>query len=160
MASETEIPANTGARRAEARKFITFLVTGGVAAVCNLVARALLSKVTSYGVSVAIAYVVGMIVAYVLAKLFVFESGGRRWQAELSRFAVVNAVSFAQVWLVSVGLERYVLPRLHWVWHPELCAHMVGVASPVVVSYFAHKHFTFSAAEAEIDPDAEAEPAA
>ena len=142
------MPAPRG-RRAEARQFLTFILTGGVAALCNLVARALLSHTFGYGTAVAIAYVVGLLVAFVLAKHFVFSSNRRRWHAELTRFAGVNCISFGQVWLVSVGLGRVALPRLGWSWHPQLCAHLVGVASPIATSYFAHKHFTFGKSQAE-----------
>ena len=130
-------------QRPELRRFVTFLATGTAAACCNIGARVLLSHVTSYGVAVAVAYLIGMVVAFVLAKLFVFDSNPQRWHAELARFAMVNGVAFVQVWLVSLGLERYVLPGLGWQWHEELCAHVAGVGSPILTSYIAHKHFTF-----------------
>ena len=140
-------PTNGDTHRAEAQRFLRFLVTGGIAAVCNVASRALLSRILGYGAAVAIAYAIGVLVAFILAKLFVFSSNTRRWHAELSRFAVVNCISFAQVWLVSVGLERSVLPRIGWTWYPKLCAHLAGVASPVITSYFLHKHFTFDSAD-------------
>jgi putative flippase GtrA len=61
----------------------------------------------------------------------------------LTKFAAVNALSFAMVWLVSVSLLRYGLPYLGVKWHLELVEHMIGVASPTVFSYYAHKFFTF-----------------
>ena len=142
------MPLSPKRRRAEAQRFIRFVITGGIAALCNLGSRALLSRYFGYGAAVAIAYGVGMLVAFALAKLFVFSSSERRWHTELTRFAVVNCMSFVQVWAVSVGLERFVVPRVGWTFHPELCAHVVGVASPIVTSYFAHKHFTFETSPA------------
>jgi putative flippase GtrA len=128
---------------AEARRFASFVVTGGIAAACNLGARFLMSRVMRYEFAVLFAYLVGMVVAFVLARTFVFEKSGTGWHAQLSRFALVNAFGFAQVWLVSVGLVRLVFPRIAFHWHAEDVAHLIGVASPVFVSYYAHKHFSF-----------------
>jgi putative flippase GtrA len=64
------------------------------------------------------------------------------------KFATVNVVSFAQVWLVSVGLARLLFPALTFQWHADSVAHMIGVASPLLFSYYAHKHFTFRRAAA------------
>jgi putative flippase GtrA len=128
---------------AEARRFASFAVTGGIAAVCNLSARFLLSRVLRYEFAVLFAYLVGMVVAFVLARNFVFEKSGTGWHSQLARFAIVNLFGFAQVWLVSVGLVRLVFPWIAFHWHPEDVGHLIGVASPVFVSYYAHKHFSF-----------------
>ncbi len=60
------------------------------------------------------------------------------------RFALVNLVALAQVWVVGVGLARIVFPKIGFVWHAELVAHIIAVLSPVLTSYFAHKHFSFA----------------
>jgi putative flippase GtrA len=129
---------------AETLRFVSFVVTGGVSASCNLGTRFLLSRVMRYEFAVSLAYLVGMIVAFVLARSFVFEKSERDWHAQLGRFAIVNVFGFAQVCLVSVGLVRLVFPWLAFHWHPEDVGHLIGVASPVFVSYYAHKHFSFS----------------
>jgi putative flippase GtrA len=130
-------------KRVEVRRFASFAVTGGFAAICNVGSRVLLSKVMRYELAVTIAYLVGMVVAFLLARRLVFEASQQPWRGELARFATVNLVSFAQVWLVSVGLVRYLFPWLHFGWHPESTAHLIGVASPLGFSYFAHKRYTF-----------------
>jgi putative flippase GtrA len=86
-----------------------------------------------------------MTTAFVLAKLFVFEASGAAVHKEYARFAVVNAVAFVQVWLVSVALARFVFPAVGFVNHAETVAHVIGVLSPVVTSYFAHKNYSFRA---------------
>jgi putative flippase GtrA len=128
---------------AEARRFASFTITGGIAAVCNLGARLLLSRVMRYELAVLFAYLIGVVVAFVLARSFVFEKGGSGWHGQLARFAIVNVFGFAQVWLISVGLVRLVFPWMAFHWHPEDVGHLIGVASPVFVSYYAHKHFSF-----------------
>jgi putative flippase GtrA len=130
-------------RVAETRKFAGFAVTGGFAAVCNVASRIFLSHVVRYEIAVTFAYLIGMIVAFVLARTLVFEASQQPWRTELLKFAAVNLVSFAQVWLVSVGLVRLVFPWLKFHWHPESTAHVIGVASPILFSYYAHRRFTF-----------------
>jgi putative flippase GtrA len=129
----------------ERARFALFVVTGGIAAGVNIVSRWLLEYLVSYEVSIGIAYLIGMTTAFFLARIFVFEpvQGDAHWQ--FVRFAMVNAIAFAQVWLVSVGLARIVFPAIGFVWQPELVAHMIGVASPIVSSYVLHKRFSFRA---------------
>ena len=93
--------------------------------------------------AVVLAYIVGMAAAFLLARAFVFTGASGSVHGQAARFAVVNAVAFAQVWLVSVGLARLLLPAIGWIWSPETVAHLVGVASPVVTSYFMHRRFSF-----------------
>lgn len=128
----------------ESRSFIVFLVTGGVAAATNLLARVALSSVLSYEVAVALAYFIGMIVAFTLFRRFVFAKGAE-WTAEFRRFAVVNAFAFALVWLVSIGLGRFLFPAIGFDWHAMDIAHLIGVLCPTVTSYLGHKRYTFAA---------------
>lgn len=129
--------------RAEATRIVRFLVTGGVAAVVNVASRWLLSVVTIYEVAVAVAYLIGMTTAFVLARLYVFETGTHALHHQYARFALVNLFAFAQVWLISVGLARFIFPAIGLGWHPETVAHVIGVTSPIVTSYLGHKHFSF-----------------
>jgi putative flippase GtrA len=124
-------------------RFIRFLLTGGLAAGVNIGSRWLLGFVMPYEVAICLAYLFGMTTAFILAKLFVFEASGATIQKEYARFAIVNAVAFLQVWLVSVGLARFVFPAIGLVNHVETIAHVIGVLSPVITSYFAHKNYSF-----------------
>lgn len=124
-------------------EFARFIVTGGIAAGVNVLTRWLLNLVMSYEAAVALAYLVGMTTAFVLARMFVFEAGAGSARSQYLRFALVNVVAFFQVWLVSVGLARYLFPALDFRWQAETVAHLIGVASPVVTSYFAHRNFSF-----------------
>jgi putative flippase GtrA len=124
-------------------RFIRFLLTGGLAAGVNIGSRWLLGFVMPYEVAICLAYLFGMTTAFILAKFFVFEASGATIQKEYARFAIVNVVAFLQVWLVSVGLARFVFPTIGFVYHAETVAHVIGVLSPVVTSYFAHKNYSF-----------------
>lgn len=131
-------------RGREARRFATFLATGGCAALVNVLSRLAFQTVTPYEVAIPLAYLVGMMTAFVLAKLFVFESTGRALHVEYGRFALVNVVALIQVWAVSEALARLALPALGWTWNAQTVAHVIGVLSPVLSSYYGHKRFSFA----------------
>jgi putative flippase GtrA len=128
-------------------RFPRFLLTGGVAALVNVASRYLLNEHMSFEAAVAVAYLFGVVTAYVLAKSFVFERSSHAVATEFRRFVLVNVVSLAVVWAVSIGFALYLFPALGFRWHADSIAHFIGVASPAVVSYFAHKHYTFQLAD-------------
>ena len=129
-------------RRPETRRFIAFLLTGGLAAAVNVASRIVFDLVMPYEAAVAVAYLVGMTTAFFLARLFVFEASGRRLHVEYGRFALVNVAALVQVLVVSVA--KLVFPAVGFIWNAELVAHVIGVLSPVVVSYQGHKRFSFA----------------
>lgn len=128
---------------AERARFFRFVAAGGFAAVVNVASRWALEFIMPYEAAVALAYLFGMTVAFVLTRRFVFDVSGGCVQGQYVRFALVNATAFAQVWLVSVGLARVFFPASGFTWHPETVAHIIGVTSPLVTSYYGHKIYSF-----------------
>lgn len=128
----------------EARKFGSFVLVGGLAAGVNWFSRIFLSgQGVLFEVAIVIAYLLGMVTAYVLSRMFVFEKTGRSPASEIWRFTLVNMVALVVVWMVSVSLERWILPGLGWTWRPAEIAHGIGILCPVFTSYVGHKYFTF-----------------
>jgi putative flippase GtrA len=125
-------------------EFLKFLVTGGLAALANLVSRYALNLLMPFEAAVVVAYLIGMTMAYVLARLFVFRVSGRSIASEFRRFVIVNVVALAIVWLVSVGLARLLFPAVGFTWHVDDVAHLIGVLSTAVSSYFGHRLYTFA----------------
>jgi putative flippase GtrA len=136
----------------ERARFFRFLVTGGIAAGVNVLSRWLLDFVVVYEIAVGLAYIAGMTTAFVLARMFVFEREAGDAKGQYFRFALVNVVAFIQVWCVSVGLARLVFPAIRLTWQAETIAHVIGVVSPVAMSYLAHKKFSFRSVRKEIYP--------
>ena len=127
----------------KSRQFLLFLLAGGTAATVNFGSRILYSLWLSFSTAVILAYITGMITAFVLARLFVFKQSGHSMQRSAIYFVLVNLVAVLQTWAISMGLAYYGLPALgvtHWV--TEI-AHAVGVAIPVFTSYLGHKHWSF-----------------
>ena len=128
------------------REFLKFLLTGGVAAIVNFGSRFVFSLWTSYGVAVVLAYLCGMVTAFVLARLFVFTETDRSVSHSAAWFTVINLFGLAQTYLVSIGLVRWVFPHVGYTWNAEAIAHAIGIMVPVVTSYLGHKHLSFKVA--------------
>lgn len=126
------------------RRFTLFILTSGFAALVNITARWAFSFTLPYDASIVLAYLCGMVTAFVLGRKFVFVAPGERYAGQAFRFGLVNLVAVAQVWGVSVLLFRSLFPAWRFTWHAETVAHVIGVGSPIVTSYFAHKHFSFA----------------
>jgi len=125
------------------REFTLFLVTGGLAALINVVSRIRLSTVVRFEMAVLLAYGVGMVMAYVLARKFVSLSSLTSIRRSFAGFAMVNLFAVLQTWPVSIGLRNWLLPLLDIVVFRDLLAHTIGVAVPVVSSYFGQKYISF-----------------
>ena len=130
-------------------RFARFLLAGGIAAAVNIGSRMAFSTVLSFGWAILAAYLCGMTTAWALSRLLVFEPSGAHWTREYGRFAIVNAVAAAQVWLISEGLYRWLFPAAGMTFHPQDLAHAIGVVVPVFTSYVGHKRFSFAAAALE-----------
>jgi putative flippase GtrA len=127
----------------EGRRFGLFLVAGGIAAAANYGSRFGFSLWFSYPVAIVLAYLVGMTVAFLLMRQYVFDGRGKALGSQIGRFALVNVLAVLQTLVVSLVLARWLLPALGVTQHAEAIAHAVGVAVPVVTSYFGHKLATF-----------------
>ena len=125
------------------KRFLLFLLTGGFAAAVNWGSRIFYNLWMPYSAAIVVAYVTGMITAFVLAKLFVFTQSRQSTARSVFFFTLVNLVAVAQTWAVSIGLAYYVFPWIGMRWHARDLAHLVGVAVPVFTSYIGHKKLSF-----------------
>lgn len=125
------------------RQFILFLVTGGTAALVNFGSRIAYNQWISFSSAIVLAYITGMVTAFVLAKWLVFKQSEQSVGRSALLFIIVNVVAVLQTWLISMGLAMYALPAMGMqLWVPEI-AHAVGVVIPVFTSYLGHKHLSF-----------------
>ena len=124
-------------------QFIRFVLSGGVAAGANYGSRFVFSLWFPYEIAIALAYLVGMAVAFVLMRQLVFSGQGQPLGPQILKFSLVNLLALAQTLLVSVLLARWLLPALGVTQHVEAISHAVGVAVPVFTSFLGHRHGTF-----------------
>lgn len=125
-------------------EFALFLALGGLAALTNLVSRYLLNFVMPFEIAVILAYIAGMIVAFVLFGRLIFDGSKATLGRRVNRFVQVNFLGAILAWAVSVAMARLILPAAGWTWYPLEFSHLVGVAMPAFSSYFLHKHYTFA----------------
>lgn len=125
------------------RQFLAFLLTGGTAAAVNFGSRIAYSVWLDFSLAVILAYVTGMVTAFVLAKLFVFKQSQQSVHRSAAFFVLVNLVAILQTWAISMGLAYYLLPSLGVTRLVPEIAHAVGVAVPVFTSYIGHKRWSF-----------------
>lgn len=125
------------------RQFISFLITGGIAATVNFLSRIFYNQYCSFSASVLFAYLTGMVTAFVLAKIFVFKSSTQSVKRSAIMFALVNVLAAAQTWAISVGLNFYVLPSIGIERHVADIASAIGIIFPVFTSYLGHKRWSF-----------------
>lgn len=127
----------------KSKQFLAFLITGGLAAVVNFGSRIIYSEWLDFSSAIVLAYVTGMVTAFVLARVFVFKTSQRSLHHSAIYFVLVNLVAVAQTWLISMGLNYYALPYLGITAYSEDIAHGIGVLVPVFTSYLGHKHLSF-----------------
>src|SRR5262249_56828281 len=94
------------------RQFGRFLLAGGLAALVNWLSRFVFNLVMSYAAAIVAAFALGMAVAFVLNKRFVFPYSQRPAAAEISFFVLFNLAAFPVVWAIAYLLGERLLPGL------------------------------------------------
>jgi putative flippase GtrA len=125
------------------KKLLSFLLTGGIAALINFLSRILYNHWLNFSISIVLAYITGMLAAFILMKSFVFTSSRKSLKHSALLFTLVNILAIFQTWLVSVALAYYLLPFLGVEKFNREIAHAAGIAVPVFTSYICHKRWTF-----------------
>ena len=124
-------------------QFVRFLVAGGIAGAANFGSRFIFSIFVDYGLAVSLAYLVGMLVAFLLMRGHVFDASSGPLAPQVSKFVGVNVLAVLQTLAISLLLARWLLPSVGIIDHAEALAHFTGVLVPAVTSYFGHKFLTF-----------------
>ena len=125
------------------RQFMLFLLTGGTAAAVNFGSRILYNHWLNFSTSIIVAYVTGMVTAFVLFRTFVFTGSSQNVHRSALLFTLVNVAAVAQTWAVSMAMAYYVLPAAGVIHHVPEIAHAAGIGVPVFTSYLGHKHWSF-----------------
>jgi putative flippase GtrA len=134
---------SANSRSKEFTRFSLFTVVGGIAALLNILSRVLFNVFVPFELSIVFAFCVGLTAAFVMNRRFVFDAEHGNAAAQYGRFALVNLVALTIIVVVSMLMVQVVLPLIGWTWHAETVAHVTGVMSPILLSYHAHKHFSF-----------------
>ena len=118
------------------------MAAGGFAALVNFVSRIIFNFWFSFEVSVVLAYLIGMITAYILTKIFVFKAKSVGLVSSSIKFTIVNILAVLQTYFISVYLYYWLNNNINFDYNKEI-AHFVGIEFPVITSYIGHKYFSF-----------------
>ena len=93
--------------------------------------------------SIILAFPVALATAFILNRIFVFKGGTGNVSGQFVKFLIVNLIALVQIFLVAQLFAYYILPAIGWSWQVETVAHGIGLVSPLLTSYWAHKFWTF-----------------
>ncbi len=124
------------------KQFAIFLVVGGVAGLLNWGACMMLTKWFSFSSAIVFAYMIGMMVAFMLNHRFVFPHSTKATRVQATQFVLVNLLCIPVVWFISIQVSQF-LTNVHFFWFHKELAHAVGIASPVLFTFLIYKFFTF-----------------
>ena len=125
------------------KQFLLFIVAGGFAALVNIISRALLSLFMNFSSSVLIAYFIGMVIAFILTKKFVFLSKNLDDKKSFLSFTLVNLFAVIQTYFISIYFREMILNSFSKTSLANLVSHTIGVLFPVISSFFGHKYLSF-----------------
>ena len=123
-------------------QFLKFLFVGVTAAFANWIARYGFSVIWPFPVAVALAYIVGMAVAYSLNRAAVFPTSNRPVLKQSMEFALINVLFFPVVWSASLLLNE-ILGYLRIVRFSEGAAHALALSIPMMLTFLIYKFRTF-----------------
>jgi putative flippase GtrA len=124
---------------------LRFLVAGGFAALANWLVRFPLSTVLPFDAAVAVAYIIGMCIGFVLYRHWVFPRTTVSLSIQILRFIAVNLVGAVVV--ITVAPQFASLIANGGLSQPvsQALGHAAAIALGAVVNYFGHKLITFAA---------------
>lgn len=122
---------------------LRFLLAGGIAACVNFLSRIVLNLWMPYAAAIVLAYVCGMITAFVINRCFVFTQATNKLHHQVLWFTAINIAAVLQTLAISLLLARVVFPHAGFHWHDETLAHAIGIMVPVATSYLGHKRLSF-----------------
>ena len=125
------------------KEFILFILTGGFSAIINLTSRIIISNFLRFEISVLIAYLIGMITAYYLAKKYVFLNIKKSYKKSFPIFALVNLVAVLQTFFISKYIRLFLINISNNFMIIDFISHLCGVIFPIFSSFFGHKYITF-----------------
>jgi putative flippase GtrA len=124
-------------------QFSKFILVGGLAAAANFLSRFLFNQFVPYVPSIVLAFFVGLITGFVMMRAFVFSGRSNAPTRQASYYLLVNLVGLVLTVVVSVAVAKLAALIFRDTAFDEAAGHLVGVASPVLLSFYAHKKLTF-----------------
>lgn len=139
------------------KDLLAYLFVAGTGAIVQLICGSLLQDWfgISYAWSVPLAYLISLIVGFILTKLFAFDSRNtEKTQREMVKFIMVGLFSLIIMWaaaIASLKILNLVYPKLVMllpfsekeVHVDQLLSSICGMGFSFLSNYYLHKTFTF-----------------
>ena len=84
-----------------------------------------------------------MVLAYFLAKKFVFKKSKKSIFSSFALFSLVNLLAVIQTLLISLISREYLLEIMSNLQYINFISHILGVGTPVFTSFLGHKYLSF-----------------
>lgn len=124
------------------RQFLAFLVVGTSAAALHWLARLLLSVWLPFSWAVTMAYVVGIVVAFLLNSYYVFPLSNKPRYQQARDFIFINLAFFPVVWLIATQTNTW-LNAIGFNAYSKELAHAIAISVPTVATFLIYKFFAF-----------------
>lgn len=139
----------------------SFLICSGTAALVNIATGQILygllglSEGWQYSFSVSVAFLMGMVVSFILNRRYTFKPSGRKISLEGTDFLLVSigglllTTGLAQLLYFKADIASVgIIGMLPFSVTPETLAHVAAVGCTAVYSFTAHKYISFRRAHA------------
>ncbi|OGJ46960.1 hypothetical protein A2272_00525 [Candidatus Peregrinibacteria bacterium RIFOXYA12_FULL_33_12] len=125
------------------KEFIKFILVGSIAALCNFSVRIIFDHFFSFTVSIVFAYLIGMLIAFILNKIFVFKATINSISKQIYYFILINILGILQTLFISILLADYIFPNIGIINYSKEIAHFIGISFPLLTSFIGHKFLSF-----------------
>jgi putative flippase GtrA len=123
-------------------QFLLFLFVGATAASFHWLARFLLSILLPFPLAVALAYFVGIAVAFILNRRYVFPSSSKPVHKQAREFVIINLFFFPVVLGASIFIREGLIQNGVIVYVDGI-AHGLAITIPVFMTFLVYKFITF-----------------
>ena len=124
------------------KEFLKFTIIGLLAAAINWYSRLAITDIATFEIAILIAYSIGMVVAFLLNRLFVFPKNRSPIKTQVSKFIIINLTFIPIVWLCTIGLNQWFI-NSYFHANSEDLAHAIALALPMLLTFLMYKFLVF-----------------
>lgn len=124
------------------KQFLGFVAVGGTAAASQWLTRILFSMWVSFPIAIALAYAVGMAIAFTLNSLFVFPKSAKPRHKQARDFILINMGFFPVVWAGALVIAS-AMHAVGIVRGGQEIAHGIALTLPMAGTFLLYKFFAF-----------------
>lgn len=123
-------------------QFLLFVFVGATAAALHWLARFILSIWFPFPLAVALAYFVGIAVAFILNRRYVFPSSSKPVQKQACEFLITNIIFFPVVLGISIIIREGLIEN-GLILYVDGIAHGLAITIPIFMTFLIYKFITF-----------------